>query len=89
MIYGKCEVCLQVSVAMVRLMTEPGKTNVALPVPLSTASNSLDSISMTCNSALGKWTDAGLCISQAYHQICDAISWSVDRILSKLVLGRL
>ena len=37
-----------------------------LPVPLSTASNLLDSISMTCNSALGKWT--GLMPACAYHK---------------------
>ena len=37
-----------------------------LPVPLSTALNSLDSISMTCNSALDKWT--GLMPACAYHK---------------------
>ena len=35
-------------------------------IPTCTASNSLDSISMTCNSALGKWT--GLMPACAYHK---------------------
>ena len=37
-----------------------------LPVPLSTVSNSLESISITSNSALDKWM--GLMLACAYHK---------------------
>ena len=51
-----------------------------LPVPLSTVSNSLDSISMTCNSTLGKWM--GLMLACAYHKhTIEFVMQSADQLI--------